>query len=52
MVVQSTQVPGHGGRLNEVLGEALLGRGFDNCGRKTVGELLGLRFTDRLEQVA
>lgn len=45
-------LPGHGGRLSKGLGEALIGRGFDICGRETVGEFRALRFADQVELVA
>ena len=45
-------LPGHGGRLSKGLGEGLMGRGFDICGRETVGEFRALRFADQVELVA
>ena len=45
-------LPGHGGRLSKGLGEGLMDRGFDICGRETVGEFRALRFADQVELVA
>jgi hypothetical protein len=45
-------LPGHGGRLSKGLGEALMDRGFEICGRETVGEFRALRFADQVELVA
>ena len=45
-------LPGHGGLLSKGLGEGLMDRGFDICGRETVGEFRALRFADQVELVA
>ena len=41
-------LPGHGGLLSKGLGEGLMDRGFDICGRETVGEFRALRFADQV----
>lgn len=45
-------LPGHGGRLETGLGEALLSRGFDVTGRQTIGEFRTLPFSEQVSLVA
>jgi predicted alpha/beta hydrolase family esterase len=45
-------LPGHGGRLETGLGEALLSRGFDVTGRQTIGEFRALPFSEQVALVA
>lgn len=45
-------LPGHGGRLETGLGEALLSRNFKVIGRETVGEFRTLPFSDQVAIVA
>lgn len=45
-------LPGHGGRLRRRLGEGLVERGFDICGRETVGEFLALTIKEQVALVA
>ena len=45
-------LPGHGRRLSKDLGEALIDRGSDICGRETVGEFRALKSADQVELVA
>lgn len=45
-------LPGHGGRLNARLGEALLSRGYEITGRETVGDFRRIPFTDQVAIIA
>ena len=45
-------LPGHGGRLETGLGEALLSRGFNVSGRETIGEFKKLSFGEQVALVA
>jgi hypothetical protein len=45
-------LPGHGGRLETGLGEALLSRGFDIAGRETVGEFRSIPFSEQVAVIA
>jgi hypothetical protein len=45
-------LPGHGGRIANGLGQALVARGFDVVGRETVGEFKKLDFDVQVETVA
>ena len=45
-------LPGHGGRVETRLGEALRHRGWAVTGRETVGEFRTLRFQDQVDTVA
>lgn len=44
-------LPGHGGKLNTGLGEAILTRGFDIAGRETLGEFRELPFSEQVKIV-
>ena len=45
-------LPGHGGRISNGLGQALMSRGFDVVGRETVGDFKKLDFDTQVETVA
>jgi hypothetical protein len=45
-------LPGHGGRISNGLGQALLQRGFYVVGRETIGEFKSLDFDDQVATVA
>ena len=45
-------LPGHGGRLSNGLGQALMARGFDVLGRETLGDFKKLDFDTQVETVA
>ncbi len=45
-------LPGHGGRISNGLGQALVDRGFDVVGRETVGEFKKLDFDLQVATVA
>jgi hypothetical protein len=45
-------LPGHGGRIANGLGQALVARGFDVVGRETVGEFKKLDFDVQVETIA
>ncbi len=45
-------LPGHGGRIANGLGQALVSRGFDVVGRETVGEFKKLNFDVQVATVA
>jgi hypothetical protein len=45
-------LPGHGGRISNGLGQALVARGFDVVGRETVGEFKKLDFDVQVETIA
>jgi hypothetical protein len=45
-------LPGHGGRLQTGLGEALLGRGYKLFGRETIGEFKKIPFSEQIEIIA
>ena len=45
-------LPGRGGRLNQGLGEALTGRGWQVYGRELQGEFQRLRFDHQVETIA
>ena len=45
-------LPGHGGRIANGLGQALVARGFDVVGRETVGEFKKLDFDVQVATVA
>ncbi|MBC2663765.1 hypothetical protein H7F50_18775 [Novosphingobium flavum] len=57
MVKSNTQptiyyLPGRGGRLDEGLGSALNSRGYQVCGRQTLGEFQRLTFSDQIQAIA
>jgi hypothetical protein len=45
-------LPGHGGRLETGLGEALLSRGYNVAGRQTIGEFKALLFSEQIAIIA
>ncbi len=45
-------LPGHGGRISNGLGQALIARGFDVVGRETVGAFKKLNFDVQVETIA
>jgi len=45
-------LPGHGGRIETGLGEALHSRGFDVVGRETIGEFKKLPFNEQVALIA
>jgi hypothetical protein len=45
-------LPGHGGRIETGLGEALRSRGFDVVGRETVGDFKKLPFKEQVTLIA
>jgi hypothetical protein len=45
-------LPGHGGRISNGLGQALMSRGFDVVGRETLGDFKKLDFDTQVETVA
>ena len=45
-------LPGHGGRLTNGLGQALVGRGYKVVGRETVGDFKKLDFNDQVVTIA
>lgn len=45
-------LPGRGGRLDQGLGEALTGRGWQLYGRELRGEFQRLRFDHQVETIA
>jgi hypothetical protein len=45
-------LPGHGGRLNQGLGQALVSRGYEVVGRETVGDFKKLDFKDQVSAIA
>jgi hypothetical protein len=45
-------LPGHGGRIANGLGQALVGRGFDVVGRETVGDFKKLEFDVQVATIA
>ena len=45
-------LPGHGGRITNGLGQALVGRGYEVVGRETVGDFKKLDFNDQVVTIA
>ena len=45
-------LPGHGGRITNGLGQALVGRGYEVVGRETVGDFKKLGFNDQVATIA
>lgn len=45
-------LPGHGGRLETGLGEALLSRGYNVAGRQTTGDFKALSFPEQIATIA
>ncbi len=45
-------LPGHGGRLETGLGEALMSRGFNVAGRQTIGDFKAIPFSDQIAIIA
>ena len=45
-------LPGHGGRITNGLGQALIGRGYEVVGRETVGDFKKLDFNDHVATIA
>ena len=45
-------LPGHGGRITNGLGQALVGRGYEVVGRETVGDFKKLDFNDKVATIA
>jgi predicted alpha/beta hydrolase family esterase len=45
-------LPGHGGRITNGLGQALVGRGYEVVGRETVGDFKKLDFNDQITTIA
>jgi len=45
-------LPGHGRRITNGLGQALVSRGYDVVGRETVGDFKQLSFNDQVECIA
>jgi hypothetical protein len=45
-------LPGHGGRLETGLGEALLGRGYKVAGRQTIGDFKAISFSEQIAIIA
>jgi len=45
-------LPGHGGRITNGLGQALVGRGYNVVGRETVGDFKKLDFNDQVATIA
>ena len=44
-------LPGHGGRITNGLGQALVSRGYEVVGRETVGDFKKLDFNDQVTTV-
>lgn len=45
-------LPGHGGRITNGLGRALVARGYEVVGRETVGDFKKLDFKDQVVIIA
>lgn len=45
-------LPGHGGRLETGLGEALMSRGFNVAGRQTIGDFKAIPFSEQIAIIA
>ena len=45
-------LPGHGGRITNGLGQALVARGYEVVGRETVGDFKKLDFNDQVATIA
>ena len=45
-------LPGHGGRITNGLGQALVSRGYEVVGRETVGDFKKLDFNDQVITIA
>ncbi|NBW29576.1 hypothetical protein EBR37_04305, partial [bacterium] len=45
-------LPGHGGRITNGLGQALMARGYEVIGRETVGDFKKLNFNDQVTTIA
>ena len=45
-------LPGHGGRITNGLGQALVARGYEVLGRETVGDFKKLDFNDQVAMIA
>ena len=45
-------LPGHGGRITNGLGQALVRRGYEVVGRETVGDFKKLDFNDQVTTIA
>ena len=45
-------LPGHGGRITNGLGQALVARGYEVVGRETVGDFKKLDFNDQVTTIA
>jgi hypothetical protein len=45
-------LPGHGGRITNGLGQALVRRGYEVVGRETVGDFKKLDFNDQVITIA
>lgn len=45
-------LPGHGGKITNGLGQALVSRGYEVVGRETVGEFKKLDFADQVDTIA
>jgi hypothetical protein len=45
-------LPGHGGKISNGLGQALVSRGYEVVGRETLGEFKKLDFTDQVDTIA
>ncbi len=45
-------LPGHGGRITNGLGQALVARGYEVVGRETVGDFKKLNFNDQVATIA
>ena len=52
MIKSIYYLPGHGGRLDTGLGEALLSRGYNVSGRETFGEFKDIPFSQQIAIVA
>lgn len=45
-------LPGHGGRLDTGLGEAILSRGYNVAGRQTIGDFKAIPFSEQIAIIA